>query len=250
MNNSFIIEQLKYEFTGKPTFTREELYSFYHKFSPDLKETTFRWRVHDLKEKHLIASLSKGVFTLTYKPTYEPPISEFENRLGNKIQKQFPTLKYCLWSTKAINEFMLHIPDKFITILEVENDAIEPMFSFLKEQNLKNVFLQPETKEIERYLFETDSSIVLESLVSKAPKQLVNNISTITIEKLIVDLFVDRKLFNAYQGSELIHIINTIYRRYSVNFTTVFSYARRRRKKGLMEFLLNNTDIPQSIFHD
>ena len=43
---------------------------------------------------------------------------------------------------------MLHIPGKFITILQVEKEAIEHVYSFLKAQNIVNVFIQPEDKEI------------------------------------------------------------------------------------------------------
>jgi len=46
---------------------------------------------------------------------------------------------------------MLHIPGRFLTILQVEKEALEPVYEFLKEQNFRNLYIQPEEKEIERY---------------------------------------------------------------------------------------------------
>jgi hypothetical protein len=247
----FIIEQLKTKFKDRESFTREELFDFYRQFEPNLNENTFRWRIYHLKSKKIITSIARGLFTLSFKPTYKPEIGDFERKIFTRIEKQFPNLKYCIWSTRLLNEFMLHIPSRFITILQVEKDALEPIYEFLKEQNFRNVYIQPEEKEIERYIYETESSIVLQSLISKAPTQKVLKVSTITLEKMIVDLYCDAKLLGTYQGSELVHIIENAYNYYSIDFTKLLSYAKRRRREyDLMEFLSNKTMIPKSILND
>ncbi len=251
MATDFIIEQLKRQFRNRESFSREELFDFYRQYETDLKETTFRWRIYHLKNKKIIATISRGLFTLTYKPIFKPEIGETEKKIYTKIEKQFPDLKQCIWSTKMVNEFMLHIPSRFITILQVEKNAIEPVYDFLMEQNFRNVYIKPEEKEIERYIYETDTAIIVESLISKAPTQKVKKIATNTIEKMIVDLYCDKKLYSAFQGSELIHIINNAYNRYSVDFTKLLGYAKRRRKEvDIEEFLLDKTDIPKSILND
>ena len=63
---------------------------------------------------------------------FKPSIGEFQKKLANKIEKQFPGLKYTIWSTKSIQEFLLHLTPKFIAILQVEIDALEPVYAFLK----------------------------------------------------------------------------------------------------------------------
>ena len=81
--------------------------------------------------------------------------------------------------------------------------------------------------------------------------ETVQNILTITLEKMIVDLFCERSLFVAFQGSELVHIINNAYERYAINFTTLLHYARRRGKeKDIKQYLREKTNIPQVIFND
>lgn len=251
MVKNFILEQLIEKFKEEKIFNRKSLFAFYRQFDPDLKESTFRWRIHQLKAKKIITPITQDLFTLSSKPDYKPVTGEFERKVSNKIEKQFPGLKYCIWSTKSVNEFMLHLPGRFITILQVEKDALEPVYEFLKNRNFGTVYFQPNEKEINRYIFEAEQSIILQSLISKTPTQKVGKVATITLEKMIVDLFCEKSLFVAYQGSEFVHIINNAYERYAVNFTTLFHYARRRGKEvDVKHFLKEKTDIPKIIFND
>lgn len=251
MAKDVIIDRLKEEFEGKEIISREELLAFYRQLEPDLKESTFRWRIYYLKSKQIITTISRGLFTLSYKPAYKPDISDAERKLFSKIEKQFPSLKVCLWSTDIAHEFMLHIPGRFITVLQVEKEALEPVFSYLKDQNFRSVFIEPGEKELERYIYENETAIVLQSLISKSPTQRVKNVTTTTLEKLIVDLFCDKKLFAAFQGNELAHIINKAYKRYSIDFTRLFHYAKRRRKDSeLAGFFSDKTEIPKNILND
>lgn len=251
MAKDFIIERLKKEFKGRESFSREELFDFYLQFDPDLKEATFRWRIYHLKVNKIITAVKRGLFTFSFKPIFMPEIGEVEKKISGKIEKQFDQLKYCIWSTQIAHEFMLHIPSKVITILQVEKGALEPVYSFLKEENIRNIFIEPEDKEIERYIYESENAIILQSLVSKSPTQKIKKVSTTTLEKLIVDLYCDKKLFAAFQGSELVHIVNNVYNRYSIDFTKLFNYSKRRRKETeMMEFFSDKTDIPNTILND
>ena len=251
MSHHFIIEQLKQTFRDQEFFSREALYNFYLRFEPDLKETTFRWRIYNLKEKNLIRPISRSEFTLIYKPVFKPDIGEAEQKLFALIEKGFKDLKKSVFSTRILNEFMLHQPVRFFTLVEVEKEALESVFYYLKDNGTKNVFLQPEEKELQLYVSELENAIILRSLVSKAPLQKVKKTSTVTLEKLIVDLFCDRKLFYAYQGSELVFIFNTAYRKYAIDFTKLFGYAQRRnRETELLDFLADKTDIPKTILND
>lgn len=251
MTKDIIIEQLRKRFGKRISFSRQELYAFYTEFKPDLKETTFRWIIYNLKEKQIITSISRGLFTLSFKPFFKPAPDKSEKKIFTVIEKQFTALKFCIWSTRIVSEFMLHVPVKHITILQVEKEALEPVYDFLKTQRLGDIFIQPEEKEIERYIYESDKAIVLLPLVSKSPLQKVNKVRTTTLEKLIVDLYSNKKLFAAFQGSELAHIVNTAYNRYAIDFTTLFHYANRRRKDvDLRIFLKDKTDIPNHILND
>ncbi len=247
----FILEQLNQTFSGRESLSRQELFDFFRRFEPDLKETTFRWRIYSLKEKNIITPISRKRFTLTHKPTFVPELGEQERRISSLIRKQLRELKFAVWSTGIVNEFMLHQPTRFITLVEVEKDAVEPVFYLLKDSTLTNVFLEPGEKEIDKYVSGLENAVVVLPLVSKAAIQKIKDTATTTIEKLLVDLFCDRQLFNAFQGSELAHIYNNAYNRYSIDFTKLFGYATRRGKTAdLKKFLQLKTDIPKTIFDD
>lgn len=260
LTKKIIIEELKKQFKGKEYFSREDLFAFYRQFEPDLKETTFRWRIYHLKEKKLITPLSKNLFSFTYKPLYKPGVSEFEQKLFSRLEKQFHGLRLCIWSTKILDEFVLHMPKRFMVILEVEKEAIEHVFHFLKDINTRNVYLAPNQKEIERYINEANTGmgavemhppIILQTLVTKSPLQKVGKTTTATVEKILVDLFCEKDLFSTFQGSELAFIIYAVHSKYAIDFTKLFSYAERRRKKTeLMDYLSAKTDISKQIWND
>lgn len=251
MANKSITEDLNERFKEEKFFNRESLLAFYRQFDPDLNDSTFRWRIHQLKAKGVISPVTQNLFTLGHKPDFKPVISDFEKRIANKVERQFSEMKYAIWSTKYINEFSLHLSSRFIAIFQVEIDALEPVYAFLKNQNFGPVYFQPDKKEIERYIFESEKSIVLQSLISKAPTQKIEKTVTVKLEKIIVDLFSEKDLFISFQGGELIHIINTAYQRYAINFTTMFHYARRRGKEmELKHYLKERSDIPKDIFND
>jgi hypothetical protein len=109
-------------------------------FDNELKETTFRWRIYNLKQKKVIDTVAKSIYTLSNKSEFYPILSSKEEKLFTTISKQFPNLKTCIWNTNTVNELMLHIPSKALTIIEVENDAIAIVFNFLKDEGYKNLF--------------------------------------------------------------------------------------------------------------
>ena len=246
-----IKEQLQQYFKGKESFSREELFAFYKQFKPELKENTFRWIIYNLKKQQVMASVSKGQFTFSLKPFFQPEANKSERRIFSKIGKQFSLLKFCVWSTRIVSEFMLHVPSKHITIVQAEKESLEPIYDFLKGQKLGDIFIQPEEKEIDRYIFESNKAIVLLPLVTKSPTLKVNKVETTTLEKLIVDLYSDKKIFSAFQGNELVHIVNVANSRYAIDFTTLFNYAKRRRKDiEMRRFFMDKTDVSKNILND
>ena len=131
MAKDITIEQLRQHFRSRKSFSRKELYDFYTEFKPEMKETTFRWTIYNLKEKQIISSISRGLFTLSFKPVFKPNIDKVTQKIYAIIEKQFSTLKFCVWTTQIVSEFMLHLPAKHITILQVEKEALEPAYDFL-----------------------------------------------------------------------------------------------------------------------
>jgi len=250
MANKEIIKHLKEHFNGKVYFTRKEIFDYYNEIE-QIKETTFRWRLFNLKENKIIRSLTNDVFTFDLLPQYSPQVSNENKELVSLLLAQFRDVNLSIWSTQVLNEFMLHLPRKSITILEVEKDALEPVFHYLQDLNKVDVFLEPTNREIALYINEKVNAIILKKLITKSPIQTIDDVPTVTLEKLIVDIYSEKKLFEAFQGSELLHIINNAVEKYAINTKTLLNYANRRSKREEIEvYLREKTDLPKIIFDD
>jgi hypothetical protein len=140
----------------------------------------------------------------------------------------------------VLNEFMLHQPGRYYQLIEVDKDAMESVFYYLKDRNY-SVFMEPSEQLIRRYMIDEREPWIVKSLVSEAPTQLVNGIPTVTIEKLLVDIFCDPVIFNAQQGSEMNQIFSEAFEKYSISESKMLRYASRRRKKMELDDYLNQT---------
>jgi hypothetical protein len=248
VSNNYFIDQLKQRFSEQCNITREELYSFYRSFEPDLKEATFTWRIYSLKEKNILKPVRTGVYMLSTKPAFKPAVEPRLMEIGEKVRKQFPMVKFCLWSTRWLSDWMIHQPAKFLIMVEVELSSAESVFYYLKDENYLNVYYNPDDKLLERYVYEEQESIIVKQLITKAPLKRLKGIAFPTPEKILVDLFIERRLFAPYQGTDLIQIFNTLYKEYTLNITKMLAYAKRRTKEQeLIEFITSNTQLAEFL---
>ncbi len=243
--------QLMEVFCYRKNITREELKEFYRKFNPELKETTFRWMLYDLKKKEVITALDRGHYCLINcrneisnnnvhalkNKEYRPIIQQRLEKIYNKVKEQFPFINICIWETSWLNEFMVHQPFKFMIIVEVENGTEESVFYHLKAK-YSNVFLKPSQQELERYVYDNRDSIVIKKLVSQAPISQNKKIATPKLEKILVDVFMEKDFYYPYQGQELINIYENAFRYYRISTKSLNRYADRRKcGNGVKGFL-------------
>jgi len=174
--------------------------------------------------------VGRGKFNIGAAKNYIPELPPKIYSLNKKLKKQFPFLTFCLWDTSVLNEFMIHQPGKFYLLVEVEKESMESVFYFLKE-NKYPVFLNPGSDIINKYLSSEKNAVIVKLLVSEAPVQNIKDVYTITIEKMLVDIFCDDNIFSAQQGSEIKYIFNEAFRKYTINENRLLRYAERRRKK-------------------
>jgi hypothetical protein len=237
-----LIEQFK----EKKFFSREELFYFFQQIEPDLKKGTFGWRIHDLKNKNIIKPLKRGIYTISYKPVFKPVLSLELFKLDKKLSDQYHDVKYCIWDTIWLNEFSQHQSFKNIVIIEIEKEFIESLYYHLKDSLLKlDFFLDPDEKTIDFYIAESSRPVVIKKMITRSPTSRIAqnklNLPVPILEKILVDVFAENKLFYLYQGAELAHIYLYAIKNYTINFTRLFSYAKRREKeKEIKEFMIRH----------
>lgn len=233
------------EFKDRDAFSREELFDFFRYFEPDLKEGTFGWRIYDLKNKNIIKSIQRGYYTISFKSKYKPEISGELLKLAKVISERFKEVKYCLWDTDWINEFSQHQSGKKIIIIEIEKDFVESLYFELKDNFRFDFYLNPDEKAIDFYISESQSPVIIKKLITRSPiskrTEKRSKFYTPLLEKILVDLFTENKLFYFYQGAELMHVYENALKNYTLNYTKLFSYAKRREKEqDIKQFMTNN----------
>ena len=104
-------------------------------------------------------------------------------------------------------------------MVEVERIGIEAVFDVLRDK-YSNVFLTPTDKEIDFHISALNEAIVIVPLVSEAPTQSIDGIETLTIEKVLVDILTDDKLYQSLK-SEHSRIIQEANTKYIINKNTL-----------------------------
>ena len=244
--------RLVQEFEDRNAFSRQELFDFFKSFEPDLNEGTFGWRIHDLKNKNIIKSIQRGAYTISHKPKYTPEVAPQLRKLAKHITGSFEDVKFCVWSTDWINEFSQHQSSKKLIIIEIEKDFVESLFYELKDTSNVDVYLNPDEMAIDFYIAESKNPVIIKKLISRSPisKRTEKKFKYYTpqLEKILVDLFTESKLFYFYQGAELARIYQNALKNYTINYTKLFSYAKRRdQEPDIKAFMTNH--MPELVKH-
>lgn len=233
------IEHLKDFFKDKESFETSDIVKFYLQREPEVKTTTINWRVYNLVQSGVLKRIGRGRFAIGKNRVYQPEASTKIKSLYSKLNKEFPYLRMCVWNTSSLNEFMIHQPGRFYIIIEVDKEAAQSVFFYLKEYKF-SVFIDPTEDIIEKYLPDEKETLIVKPLVSEAPLQSINRINLPTIEKILVDIFCDNVIFAAQQGSEMRTIFQEALNKYAVNESRMMRYADRRRKKESFQEYLNS----------
>lgn len=237
-----IEKNLKKHFKGKNNFTRNELFKFYLLNEPQLNKNTFAWRIYNLKKKGVIREIGRGQYSFVEKSVYSLQLSNYCEKIALKISKSFPDVVFCVSESNWINEFTSHQYSNKFAIIEIEKDFIESVFFNLKE-SFSNIFLKPNETELDRYISDLGSAIILIPFITRSPIQKLENqrFNIPTIEKLLVDIFTQNTPYFFLTNSEVKNIIENVFRKYNINQTTLLAYAGRRgKKKQIKSFLVEH----------
>lgn len=133
-------------FKGQDSFTAKDIYLFFCKKTSDIKKITVRWRIYHLIQQGILQRIGRGIYAMGKEKSFVPAPDKKQKSISLLLKKQFPLAVYCSWRLSILKEFYQHIAVIDFLIIEVERDALDAVFYFLKESQ-KNVFKEP-SKEI------------------------------------------------------------------------------------------------------
>jgi len=249
MANTFRIKKLKKRFEGRDFFSQDELHEFYKEFEPELKRSTLRWRIYKLKDKGILRSVKRGWYTLQEKDLWSPVITEDLRKLYDSVHQEFPYLEACIWSTRWLVSFFHHVPIGYLNIIDTEKGTEESVFNFVREEFHVPVMLNPTEKEIHNYIDWNRDHVIVRTLISQSPLMEMDRVKIPKLEKIMVDLFTDVKLFELIQGRESTIVYQNLFDTYAINWSTLKRYAMRRNKwndfRNYLTSKIKNTGVDQ-----
>lgn len=229
-------------FKSNTPLSKDELVNSIIRDFPELSEGTIAVYLSKLKKAGKIKNHARGIYSISDKKIFSPEINQNLKKIYNKIHKEFPFIEFCVWSTKWINDLMRHQPFKNFTMIEVDKEAEEQVFNAVSEWT-KNVYFNPGEEILERYISVImDEVIIIKNLVTESPTIKKNKIEIPALEKILVDILIDKELFAAQQG-ELDFIYKSAFKKYDINKAKMKRYAVRRNKERELERMINSSIV-------
>ena len=218
-------------FSTLESFSTADIAAFFRKEEPEIKQMTINWRVYKMIQDSVIVRTSRGHFRIGNKKSFSPVLDKNLSTVAKQISKQFPFVSCSVWDSSVLNSLAQHLSNKCFYIIEAEKDAVETIFHFLQEKK-KAVYLNPAESIVNNYVqSESAKPFIIKNLITEAPTVSINDIVTSSIEKILVDVYCDTNIFQAYQGNELFLIYTNAFSQYSINQGKLLRYASRRGKK-------------------
>lgn len=178
-----------------------------------------------------IVRIARGRYAIASgKRAFVVELTKYEKELVGMLKERFPLAPICIYNGKALSALQHHLSENNMTYVETDRSAVEAVFNCIKEDS-DNVWLFPDADMLYRYVNLSKGGIIVKPLVTEAPLQVSDGISTPTIEKLMVDIRRDPD-FSYLQGTEADLMWENARTLFYVNETRLKRYSLRRGLKN------------------
>lgn len=226
------------------SFTKQQFSNKVREANANYSGSSVSWLLSELKREQKIASIGRGVYIRVAederKREYSYNHLEAYLEIEQVVSSEFPFVEFQMWEMYQMNEFVNHLFGRNTIFVEVENLCETPVFEMLHER-FPDVLFCP-GKDMYYRQRGSDDTIVVQRLVSEAPKPVVGH--SAPLEKLLVDLFSKKLSGKLISRSEYQGIYEEAFSRYDIDEIKMFRYARRRHLKAEIEtFLREKTNV-------
>jgi hypothetical protein len=214
--------------------SKVELYNKYEK--NDMSSRTKDMLIKKLIEDGIITKICNNQYKIVNKRKYHI-YREYDNTkdLINLLKEI--RYDYIIYNITFLNEWLNQLIGKNTIFIEVDKKYFNSIYELLVDNEYKNVLVNPSMQEIEKYSL--SDLIIIKPLYSRSP--INRKEKSFTLEKIIVDLFVDDILKKYYSTSELPWIYKQMFKEYAIDEYSLNTYLTRRRiKEKFYEFLKTN----------
>ena len=229
-NREHIINYTK----NKYYFHINDLIEYFNKKNIKFKKNSIKQYLYILRKEKFIYESGRGWYS-TIKEEFKLNIIPIKT-ITMLVQNKFPFLVFTCWGTEQLKGFFHHLPSQFVTFIHADKDFLQSVKDFLIENDY-NVYLNPYKIEAEKFVeLKTKTVILRPSISSRVPKKK----KRAKIEKILVDLFMEKKKINLIDQEEYIKIISNIVLNYRINMAEMLDYADRREAKERVWHIIKN----------
>ncbi len=241
MNAAIVLPQLP---SGE-VFNKNAFRKTVHSIYPDCSEASINWMLVTLRRQGNLASVGAGKYyripqDAPGKKQYSYPHSPEYLGLEKEITKTYPLVNYQMWELIQMNDFVNHQISKNVIFIDVEAMLVDSVYELLREK-YPYAMIQP-TYDTFYKQRAPETDIVVQKLISEAPAP--DSDHSCVIEKLLVDLLSKKLSGSLIERSEYPRIYEDVFRKYNIDETRMFRYAKRRHLyDSLISFIKEKTDI-------
>lgn len=211
-------------------YSRQQLISLLREDTPLLKDGSYQWAIGGMLNSGEIIRTSFDEYMVAAGkslPEYLPTYTQLASDLLERVAAKFPYIGFTVFETVLMNDFLNHLIAQNTIFLQVEKEASAFVFRFLQDEGTENVMYKPTKKDFNLYW--TTDSVIITDMVSEAPIAS-NNPHVITIEKMLVDMYCDKRIQSTYSKAEYPSVLEQVIKTYKVEKNKMFRYAGRRNK--------------------
>ncbi len=218
-----------------PYVSRSEVLS---RFAVSPETGIGRWHINALRKKGEIVPVSRTWCRVGPEHRF---VLEQASRDIEIMRVVRPLVEnFSVWALTALNPLLVHQRLRRLTLVEVDKADKRMVFEHLRSERIRNVLLETNLEWVADHVGASDFDVVVRQLVTKAP--LENKQKGIpTLEKILVDLFIDGQVLAGIAPSDLEHLIDLAFTQYTIDIRVLRGYARRRntweRLQSYLEWL-------------
>jgi hypothetical protein len=215
---------------SRQEFSRREMFRCFRKDNLEFSPATVTSCLLALTDAGIIKKKERGIYALAdvrrrpFVPFFDKEMQDLES----VVRENFRFVRFCVWSSSDIKRFSHYVVNLDVIYVDVEREAVEPVFAFLLNANTeRRVFLNPSNDDYTYYIY-GKPAIVVRTLVSEAPVIAYSGDSNrLSLEKLLVDIAVDKD-FVSFHDYESLRFYRNAMDACIVNETKLLRYAKRR----------------------
>ena len=187
-----------------------------------IPSTSLYGTLYRLVDSGRIFDAGRGWYS-TIDPPFVPHYDSI-NGIVDQLGNRYPRLQFSVWSTEQLQAFAHHLMTRYTVFLFTETDAISSVTEFLQNQK-HTAYPNPKQTEVVKYVASANRRIIVRPVVTKEPVEG----HFATIEKILVDLFLEKDRLFLMDGAEYRRIFENIIFANRIVMGRLFGYAERRK---------------------